>query len=723
VSEDDLDPLETALLAGLRAIRPGTRPTTARPLEPATAAAIVEAQIVSRLLDHTARWLRTLGRGYYTIGSAGHEANAVVAAALRPTDPALLHYRSGGFYAARAGQVPGHDPVSDVLRGVLALATEPISGGRHKVFGHHELHVIPQTSTIASHLPRAVGLALALRWGDPASHRWPADSLVVCTFGDASLNHSTAQGALNWASLEAHRGRAVPILFVCEDNGLGISVPTPEGWVARSTRARPGLAWASVDGQDPSSVFEATSALAEEARQQGRPGLLHLRTVRYLGHAGTDVESAYRAPAELRADLVRDPILGTAQVLVDAGTCRPDDLVEWYLDQRAVIRSRALELADTEAELTSADQIQAPLAPPRPAIVAARAEGIAATPLVPPPGAARTLAQSLNDGLASVLAANPRALVFGEDVARKGGVYGVTRGLQKRFGPDRVFDTHLDEQSILGFALGAALDGFLPIPEIQYLAYLHNAEDQLRGEAASLAFFSNGRYRNPMVVRIAGYAYQRGFGGHFHNDNAVAVLRDIPGLIIASPAHPADAGAMLHTCVAAAETEGAVCVLLEPIARYHTADLHDDGDGAWLAGPSPGPVGLGRARTHGEGRDCTILTSGNGLYLSLRAARHLAARYGIDARVVDLRWLSPLPVDDMVREAEATGRVLVVDETRRTGGAGEGIVTALVEAGFRGPITRVAARDSFVPLGTAARLVLVGEDDIVDAAHALSQRG
>ena len=135
----------------------------------------------------------------------------------------------------------------------------------------------------------------------------------------------------------------------------------------------------------------------------------------------------------------------------------------------------------------------------------------------------------------------------------KGGVYGVTRGLQARFGEDRVFDTLLDETSILGLALGTSVSGFVPIPEIQYLAYLHNAEDQLRGEAATLQFFSQGAYRNGMVVRIQGYGYQKGFGGHFHNDNGVGVLRDIPGLVIASPSRPDDAAAMLRTCVAAAK--------------------------------------------------------------------------------------------------------------------------------------------------------------------------
>src|ERR1700709_2802772 len=144
-------------------------------------------------------------------------------------------------------------------------------------------------------------------------------------------------------------------------------------------------------------------------------------------------------------------------------------------------------------------------------------------------------------------------LVFGEDVGRKGGVYGLTRSLQQRFRSARVFDSLLDEQAILGLGLGLGVAGLLPVPEIQYLAYLHNAEDQLRGEAASLRFFSGGTYPTPMVVRIAGLAYQKGFGGHFHNDNAVAVLRDIPGLAVAVPSHPAAAPALLRECLALAD--------------------------------------------------------------------------------------------------------------------------------------------------------------------------
>jgi 2-oxoisovalerate dehydrogenase E1 component len=374
----------------------------------------------------------------------------------------------------------------------------------------------------------------------------------------------------------------------------------------------------------------------------------------------------------------------------------------------------------------------APLAPARPHLVAAAAAAVAAPDQrrrafdgqQPEREGPLTLAQAINRSLADVLAVDGGAVVFGEDVAVKGGVYGATRGLRKRFGAARVFDSLLDEQSVLGTALGMGLAGFLPIAEIQYLAYLHNAADQLRGEASTLQFFSQGQYRNPMIVRIAGYAYQKGFGGHFHNDNAVAALRDIPGLVVASPARPDDAAAMLRSCAAAARTDGRVCVFLEPIALYHTRDLHEPGDDGWLAEyPDPScwsstHVPLGSARTYGDGSDLTLVSFANGLRMSLRVARRLAER-GIDARVLDLRWLAPLPLDDVLREARATGRVLIVDETRRTGGVAEPLLAGLVDAGFDGRAARVASADSFVPLGAADAHVLLSEPQIEQAALTL----
>ncbi|HET9137723.1 thiamine pyrophosphate-dependent enzyme [Actinophytocola sp.] len=681
---------------------PGGNLTGVRCLE------LFDAQLGSRHLDLAARELGARGEGYYTIGSSGHEGNAAVAAALRPTDPALLHYRSGAFYLERARQVPGSTPLSDVLLGVTAAAAEPIAGGRHKVFGHKALEVIPQTSTIASHLPRAVGVAFAVeraaRLGLPLP--WPADSVVVCSFGDASVNHSTALGAFNTARHCAYQKLPLPLLFVCEDNEIGISVRTPPGWVRSVYSGQSSPRYFTADGTDLVQAAQVAAEAADWVRQHRAPAFLHLRVVRLMGHAGSDVELAYREPAELDAQARRDPVLRTAILLVEHGVLSPAEVIARYEDKRAEVAAVA-ETAAAAPKLAGAAEVMAPLAVRQPPPVA-----------VPATTDRLTLAQGVNQALSDLLAEHPEVLVFGEDVARKGGVYGVTRGLLKKFGPARVFDTLLDEQSILGLALGAGLCGLLPIAEIQYLAYLHNAADQIRGEAATLRFFAQGQYRNPMIVRIAGYGYQKGFGGHFHNDNAVAALRDIPGLVIASPSRADDAAAMLRTCAAAATVDGQVSVFLEPIALYHTRDLHTADDGGWLAPAGCAHVPLGSARVYGDGTDLTIVSFANGVPMSLRVAGQLVER-GIHARVLDLRWLAPLPVEDLLREANATGRVLIVDETRRTGGVSEAVTMALVDAGFPGRITRVASADSFIPLGGAAQHVLVSEPQILVAATTL----
>jgi 2-oxoisovalerate dehydrogenase E1 component len=711
---------------------------------------LFEAQLTSRHLDLAARWLRSFDEGFYTIGSSGHEGNAAVSAALRVNDPALLHYRSAGFYCARFADASSKpdalvEAARDVLRGVAASASEPIAGGRHKVFGRADLQIIPTTSTIASHLPRAVGAAFGITRAAAlkgVATPWPQDAIVVASFGDASVNHASATTAFNAAGWYDHSGTKLPLLLVCEDNGLGISVPSPEGWVAETLRSRPGLRYTAADGCDLVATYEAAREAADWVREQRRPAVLHLSMVRLMGHAGSDAEVAYRSTAEINRDLARDPLVATARLLVETGQLSAEELITRYDEVGWQVRRVAEEVIG-EPKLATAAEVVAPLAPRRPLRAArsiADAAGRAAGPdgnarsqafggRLPERGGPLTLAQTINATLTDALLATPGVLVYGEDVARKGGVYGVTKGLYERFGAERVFDTLLDETTILGLGLGAGLAGLLPVPEIQYLAYLHNAEDQLRGEAATMSFFSQGAFHNPMVVRVAGLAYQQSFGGHFHNDNAVAVLRDVPGLVLAVPARPADAAPMLRSCLAAAAVDGSVCVFLEPIALYHTRDLYEEGDNEWLA-PYAAPslwaaeqVPIGRARTYpvGTAEDLTIITYGNGLRMSLRVAARLEAE-GVGTRVVDLRWLSPLPAADLVREAAATGRVLIVDETRRSGGVGEGILAALVDGGFVGAARRLASADSFVPLGPAARQVLIGEDAITQGAHALLAR-
>ena len=724
--------LEAALAPGARLgrgdpLRPGSALTARMAIE------LFEDQVLSRQLDVAARELKKTNRSFYTIGSAGHEQNAVVGAQLRIDDPAFLHYRSGGFMMSRARRLAGSTPAFDSLLGIVASSEDPIAQGRHKVWGSRALWVPPQTSTIASHLPKAVGLAFSLartrRIGIESG--LPADAIVLCSFGDASANHATALAAFNTARYAVRIGLPMPILFLCEDNGGGISVPTPSGWIAETFASQAHLGYVHAAGA-VDEIWDSVAGAISAVRATRQPVFLHLPTVRLWGHAGSDAEQTYRSLAEIEEIEAGDPILANAARLIETGAARPDQLRAIVRDTRERVAAAAEEAA-RRPRLSTTAAVVAPMAPYHRNRVAVRAAASTVElearrdlfggqlPEESSAPNARTLAGCINAALTDEMARRPELIVFGEDLGLKGGVYNVTNGLQRRFGAARVFDTLLDETSILGIAQGAAQLGLLPIPEIQYLAYLHNALDQLRGEAATLQFFSSDQFRNPMVVRVPGLAYQKGFGGHFHNDNSIGALRDIPGLVIACPSRGDDAARMLRGAIAMALEDGRVVVFLEPIALYHEKDLDTDGDAGWLSAYPPPPEALlpgelGHYETDGGEPRLLIVSYANGLRLSLQAAQRLRAEHGTASRVLDLRWLNPLPIEELRIQAREVGSVLVVDECRRTGGGvADAIVADLAEHGFAGRMASVRAVDSFVPLGTATSAVLVATNQIVDA--------
>ena len=699
------------------------------PLDPAAAVGIFRSGCLSRALDRQSRALQRAGQGFYTIGSSGHEGLAALAAALRPTDMAFLHYRDAAFQIERAGQVPGQTIARDMLLSFAASSEDPISGGRHKVLGSRALNIPPQTSTIASHLPKAVGAAYAIgaaRRHRPEHQVLPDDAIVCCSFGDASANHSTAQGAINTAGWTAYQAVPMPILFVCEDNGIGISTRTPEGWIAASFAARPGLRYLFANGLDIYETFQIAQEAADHVRRHRRPVFLHLKTVRLYGHAGADVPTTYLPRAEVEADEANDPLLHAVRLLDQAGALSPDAALQIYTDTADHVARLAEEVV-TRPRLRTAAEVMASLIPPprscRPGNgptpeARAAAFGSDLRGLDEP----QPMSRLLNYALTDLMLEHGEIVVMGEDVGRKGGVYGVTQKLWQRFGADRVIDTLLDEQSILGLAIGMAQNGFVPMPEIQFLAYLHNAEDQLRGEAATLPFFSNGQYCNPMVLRIAGLGYQKGFGGHFHNDNSVAVLRDIPGVILACPSTGADAALMLREAVRLAREEARVVVFLEPIALYPLRDLHSEGDGGWMTRyPPPGArIALGEVGQHGTGTDLAIVTFGNGHYLSRKAEPALRAA-GIDLRIIDLRWLTPLPEQRLLEAVAGAGRILIVDETRRSGGVAESLMALFAEQ-TSVPVAREVAEDSFIATGPAYAATMPSVDSILAAATRLMAR-
>ncbi|MFT5222580.1 MAG: 2-oxoisovalerate dehydrogenase E1 component, partial [Glaciecola sp.] len=436
-------------------------------LTAAGAVDLFEDMVRSRVLDVVAREMKAAGTGFYTISSAGHELNAMIGAATRHTDPALLHYRSGAFVMARArrGEAADgeeRDPLADTVLSLSASSLDSLGRGRHKVWGSKRDWIIPQTSTIGSHPPKATGVAFAIDLARRVGHELeiPSDSIVVCSFGDASANHATTLAGINAARYSARLGAPTPVLFVCEDNGLGISVPTPRDWIRDSHQGRHHLRYVRAEG-DLATVNDTIVAAVEHVRRRRTPVFLHLPTVRLWGHAGSDVEATYRTKEDIRASEDADPVVAMARWLVNRGAASADELATLVKVTRERVRTLAEHHADAP-HLSASAQVSAALfdgsadaaedADAAAAVEVSDADRLAAFGGSLPEGATqpgrRTMAAHLNATLTDIMLRRPETLVFGEDVGRKGGVYGVTGRLQAAFGNGRVFDTLLDETTI-----------------------------------------------------------------------------------------------------------------------------------------------------------------------------------------------------------------------------------------------------------------------------------
>lgn len=695
---------------------------------------LFESQVLSRQLDLCSRKLQARGESFYTIGSAGHEGNAAIAAAFRHDDMAFLHYRDAAFFIQRARQTHGETPLWDMLLSFTASSDDPISGGRHKVLGSKSLYIPPQTSTIASHLPKALGAAYSIPLAKRTKHTGELrhDGVVLCSFGDASSNHSTTQGAINTACWTAYQKVPLPLVFICEDNGIGISTRTPDGWIHANYHQCPGLHYLFCDGLNLIDTFRAAREAEHLARCYRQPVFLHMGCVRLLGHAGSDAEIAYQNRQQIEANEAQDPLLHSARLLIEQAGMNTSQILDIYRETGERVE-RTAENVIQQPKLNNAKSVMASLVPPaRPPLAANSCDNSTRKSLfsreLSMMEQPQHMARLLNWALADLMHNHDEIIMMGEDIGPKGGVYNVTSKLSEKFGKHRVVNTLLDEQSILGLAIGAAHNGFIPIPEIQFLAYVHNAEDQIRGEAATLSFFSNGQYTNPMVVRIAGLGYQKGFGGHFHNDNSFNVFRDIPGLVIACPSNGSDAVEMMREAVRLAREEQRIVIFIEPIALYMNRDLHQEGDGLWTSLYRPPiqsqdknmAIPAGQLNQHGDGKQLAILSYGNGYYLSRQAAQILEQQHGVSLRVIDLRWLAPLNEQAILQAVAPCEHLLIVDECRQTGSLGEGLACLVSEQLAQPPtMKRLSAEDSFIPLGRAATCTMPSRDAIINAALAL----
>jgi 2-oxoisovalerate dehydrogenase E1 component len=613
---------------------------------------------------------------------AGQEAIPVGAlAALGPEDRVVATYRGHGWAIACGVPLPA-------LMAEICHRATGVNGGRggsaHLMAPEHGL--LGENSIVGAGVPIAAGAALAAQIAGTGR-------VVAVSIGDGATSQGATHEALVFAAY-----RRLPLVVICENNGWSEMTPidriVPGGDLAARAPAL-GMAGASVDGNDPTAVRDAVAEAGERGRAGGGPTFIEARCHRLWAHYNADVEH-YRPKADCEAAEAADPVAALRARLVDAGVAEAD--------------LSALEAGVEGAIATAAGAaLSAPAPDPRTArehVHAAPARG--GDTGEPAEERELTYGKAVNEALRRELAARPEVLVYGEDVGHAGGIFGVTRTLQEEFGERRVFDTPIAEAAILGSAVGAALEGMRPVVEVMWGDFLLVALDQLVNQAANIRYVSRGRHAAPLVVRTQQGAVPGSCAQH--SQSLEALLAHIPGLRIGVPSTPQDAHAMLRAAVADDD----------PVVLFEARALYQRKQNVRLGGEREG---VGGARVRREGDDVAILSWGPMALAAEEAAEALAGR-GVEATVVDLRWLAPLDDGAIATAVERTNRVVIAHEANLTGGFGAEIAARIVERHFGeldAPVRRVGAPDVRLPPAPSLQAALLpSADSIAKAAENLA---
>lgn len=614
----------------------------------------------------------------------GQESIPVAAvSALDSDDPVISTYRGHGW-ALAAGVEP------EPLLAEICQRAGGVNGGRggSPYLSDPEHRFVGENSIVGGGLPIADGLAMA-------AQLQRSGRVVLVAFGDGA----TSQGAAHEALVMAV-ARSLPVVFVCENNGWSEMTPIASVLGKRTISERAagyGLAVATVDGTDLDAVATAVGQAAQQARAGHGPTFIECHIARLAGHYNADVQH-YRGKDDKADARRRDPLaLVRAQLLAQAPSGEELEALEVRVDaELAAISDRVLASAAPDPA-TAAEEVAAPGRPTR--IVGQ---------VNPPAGTEQlTYAKAITAALERELETRPETILFGEDVAIPGGVFGVTRGLRDRFGADRVFDTPIAEAAILGGATGAALGGLRPIVEVMWADFLLVALDQLVNQAANVRYLSHGRQTAPMVVRC-----QQGVTPGScaqHSQSLEALLAHIPGLRVGMASNPADAYAMTRAAIAHPDP----VILIESRAIYGRRGPVD------LDAPVEG---VGGARLLRGGDALAIISWGRMVDAALAAADRLTAD-GADASVLDLRWLSPLDDESIAEVVSRCSRVLICHEANVTGGFGAEVAARIADVHLYeldAPVRRVGSPDVRFPSAPILQQALLPDaDDIIAAAQDL----
>ncbi len=690
---------------------PGPAPTLRGvPLEHAVAD--YRTACISRAIDDREMALQKQSRVFFQISGAGHEALLLAFARhLRVGYDWFFPYYRDLALVLGLGVTP-----TEVLLQAVGSAEDPASGGRQMPahWGDRAKHIITQSSCTGSQCLGAVGCAEAARYISRRPHlpgcEAHGDELTYVSLGEGA----TSEGEF-WESLNTACTLHLPVLYVVADNGYAISVPSVDqspAPISELVRGFRGLSVYRVDARDYFQAHDTAAQAVAHVRAGTGPALVHATVTRPYSHSAADTQSKYRTPDELADEAAHDPILLLRTALVDAGALSDDE-------------ADAIQ-ADAVAEVALAAKVAMAAALPLPE---SAPDHVYRLPDRPLPGAAPTdgdtvmFGEAITRTLHEVMEADERVRVFGEDVADaredlladlegKGGVFGTTRGLQRRFGRARCFNSPLAEANIIGRAVGQALRGLRPAPEIQFFDYIWPAMHQIKSEAATIRWRSNGMFSCPTVIRVPIGGYLSG-GAIWHSQCGESIFAHVPGLLIAFPSRARDAAGLLRY---AFECDDPVLFL------EHKHLLRQP----YASDPFPGPewvLPFGHGEIRRPGQDLTIITWGATVQKSLEASHDLDELGLGSIEVIDLRTLSPWDKDMVGESVRRTSRALVVHEDVLTCGFGAEVAAWIASEVFEhldAPVRRVGALDTHVAYAPVLEQAILPQvSDIADAAREL----
>ncbi|MEJ2503404.1 MAG: dehydrogenase E1 component subunit alpha/beta [Gemmatimonadota bacterium] len=696
--------------------RPGAGP------DAETLVGLYRTMVAARRTDDKEISLKRQNRIFFQISGAGHEGVQVATAHhLRPgRDWFYLYYRDRAL-----SQALGMTPYEHLLQAVGAEA-DPASGGRQMPshWGHRDLRIVSTSSPTGTQFLQAVGTAEA-GWRaslvDEMRERietFEDDEVVLVTTGEGQ----TAEGEF-WEALNTASNLKLPVVFLVEDNGYAISVPSEVGIaggkISRLVSGFPDLLVEEVDGTDVMASLDAAGRVIRYARERKGPALLHAHVVRPYSHSMSDDERMYKTAGEREDEAKRDPLVRFRAYLEDEGLATPEalDAVEADVVQELNdAADRALEQPQPDPE-TAMKWLYAEDGDPT-----TSAFDTESSPRLE--GSETTMVDLLNSCMRDEMERDPRVVIFGQDVADasreqaleevkgKGGVFKVTWGLQRTYGGARVFNSPLAEANIVGRAIGMALRGLRPVVEIQFFDYIWPAFMQLRNELATMRYRSGGSWAAPVVVRVTYGGYLKG-GAIYHSQTGETLFTHTPGLRVVLPSNALDAAGLLRTAIRCDD----------PVLFLEHKHLYRQ---VYNKSPYPGPdfmIPFGKAKVVREGSDVTVVTCGAVVKRSLDAAR-LVEQDGLSVEVIDLRTLSPLDMDTIAESVKKTNKVIVAHEDALSWGIGSEISARIASDLFEwldGPVRRVASLDTWVAYAPQLEAeILPSADDVAAAIRELA---